>query len=160
MVKSVLKLKKTPRKIEGMDISNFQGELAVGTVVSFTDGLPSKSGYRNYRIKTVNGIDDYGMMSELAFRRLSGDNLPDLLLVDGGRGHLHSINRVMGKLGERDLPEVVAIAKGDEKKGGKTDKIYLTGRKNPIILKSDDPVLLLLMRIRDEAHRRGRILSP
>ena len=123
--------------------------------MSFVDGDPFKPGYRNYKIKSVQGIDDYGMMSELAFRRLSGDNPPDLFVVDGGKGHLLAVNRVMGKFSGSELPEVVAIAKGDEKGPEKKDKIYLAGRKNPLPLNSDNPVLFLLMRVRDEAHRRA-----
>ena len=155
MAQSVLKLKKVPRSIEGIDISNLYGEMAVGTVVSFVDGLPYKSGYRNYRIKGIGGIDDYGMMSELVVRRLSKKNLPDLFVVDGGKGHLLAVKKAMNDFQELDVPEVVAIAKSDDKGQGETDKIYLPDRKNPLSLRSDHPVLFLLMRIRDEAHRRA-----
>ena len=72
--KAILKLKKRPQTIEGLDISNLHGQMAVGTVVSFFDGRPRKSRYRNYRIKAVEGIDDYGMMAELVTRRLSEIN--------------------------------------------------------------------------------------
>ncbi|MFC1533443.1 excinuclease ABC subunit UvrC [Thermodesulfobacteriota bacterium] len=153
--KSVLKLKKIPRNIEGLDISNLHGDMAVGTVVSFVDGLPFKSGYRNYKIRGIDGIDDYGMMSELVRRRLSKGKLPDLFVVDGGKGHLMAVKRVIDSLPAKKIPEVVAIAKADEKKSEKTDKIYLSGRKNPLSLRRDHPVLFLMMRIRDEAHRRA-----
>jgi excinuclease ABC subunit C len=153
LTRSVLKLKKAPRRIEGLDISNLQGSLSVGTVVSFVDCIPFKQGYRNYKIGWGEGIDDYGMISELAQRRLSGENPPDLLLVDGGKGHLSAVKRVMETLSVKVMPEVVAISKADGP--DKTDKVYLAGRKNPLILKKDNPVLLLLMRIRDEAHRRA-----
>ncbi|MFC1869468.1 excinuclease ABC subunit UvrC [Thermodesulfobacteriota bacterium] len=153
--RSVLKLKKRPRSIEGLDISNLQGDMAVGTVVSFLDGLPFRSGYRNYRIRWIDNIDDYGMMSELVLRRLSGDTPPDLFVVDGGKGHLFAVKRVIDNLSGKEIPEVVAIAKADERVQDKTDKIYLPGRKNPLSLKRDHPVLFLLMRIRDEAHRRA-----
>jgi excinuclease ABC subunit C len=153
LTRSVLKLKKAPRRIEGLDISNLQGSLSVGTVVSFVDCIPFKQGYRNYKIGWGEGIDDYGMISELAQRRLSGENPPDLLLVDGGKGHLSAVKRVMEALSGKVMPEVVAISKADGP--GKTDKVYLAGRKNPLTLKKDNPVLLLLMRIRDEAHRRA-----
>jgi len=153
LTQSILKLKKAPRRIEGLDISNLQGSLSVGTAVSFVDCIPFRSGYRNYKIGWGEGIDDYGMISELALRRLSGENPPDLLVVDGGKGHLSAVKRVMETLPGKVMPDVVAISKADGP--DKTDKIYLVGRKDPLILKKDNPVLLLLMRIRDEAHRRA-----
>jgi excinuclease ABC subunit C len=153
LARSILKLKKRPRTIEGLDISNLQGDMAVGTLVSFFEGGPHKAGYRNYRIKGVEGIDDYGMMAELVTRRLSKDELPDLFLVDGGKGHLMAVKRVTDRLRGRAGPDLVAIAKGDN--GDQGDKVYIPGRKNPLVLRSDHPVLHLLMRIRDEAHRRA-----
>ncbi len=155
LAKSVLRLRKLPRAIEGLDISALRGDQAVGTVVSFLDGLPHKPSYRNYKIKGIQGIDDYGMMSEVVSRRLSRGTPPDLFLVDGGKGHLLAVRKAMHDFPELDLPDVVAIAKADERKKSKTDKIYIFGRKNPLSLKSEHPVLLLLMRIRDEAHRRA-----
>jgi excinuclease ABC subunit C len=155
LAKSVLRLKKIPRAMEGIDISTLRGDQAVGTIVSFWDGLPYKSGYRNYKIKGIQGIDDYGMMSEVVSRRLSKGNPPDLFLVDGGKGHLLAVKKAMRNFPGLELPDVVAIAKADDRKRSKTDKIYIFGRKNPLSLKSEHPVLLLLMRIRDEAHRRA-----
>lgn len=154
-VQSVLKLKRPPKYIEGLDISNLQGDEAVGTIVSFVDGLPHRSGYRNYRIKAVNGIDDYAMMTELVERRVSKGQLPDLFLVDGGKGHLAVVKRVLDRQETLDVPEVISIAKHDDKRNEKYDKIYVPERKNPIGLRADHPVLLLMMRIRDEAHRRA-----
>jgi len=154
-VKSVLGLSKVPRFIEGLDISNLKGDMAVGTSVSFVDGLPHRPGYRNYRIRTVNGIDDYGMMAELVKRRLSKGQLPDLFLVDGGKGHLSAVKRVLDRQAITDAPVVVSIAKPDEERNEKTDKIYIPNRKNPLRLSPDHPVQLLMMRIRDEAHRRA-----
>jgi excinuclease ABC subunit C len=153
MARSVLKLKNIPRSVEGLDISNLYGGMAVGTVVSFMDGQPNKSGYRNYKIKGVEGIDDYGMMSELVSRRLSGGNPPDLFVVDGGKGHLMAVVKVMENFPGMEMPDAVAIAKPDEKE--RHEKIYIPGRRNPLSLLSDHPVLLLLMRVRDEAHRRA-----
>lgn len=153
MVKTLLKLKKAPRTIEGLDISNFQGDLAVGAIVSFVDGLPHKSDYRSYKIKNIEGIDDYGMMSEMVSRRLSGDCPPDLFLVDGGKGHLQAVKKVVDRFSGLAVPDVAAIAKGEE--GKSTDKIYIPGRKNALSLRQDHPLLLLFMRIRDEAHRRA-----
>ena len=155
LAKSVLRLKKAPRTIEGLDISTLHGDMAVGTIVSFVEGLPHKSGYRNYRIKGVEGMDDYGMMSEVVSRRLSKGNPPDLFVVDGGKGHLLAVKKTMSTFPGPNALDVVAIAKADERRRSKSDKIYIFGRKNPLPLKRDDPVLLLLMRIRDEAHRRA-----
>jgi excinuclease ABC subunit C len=154
-VQSVLKLKRPPHYIEGLDISNLQGDEAVGTTVSFVDGLPHKSGYRNYRIKAVNGIDDYAMMTELVERRVSKGQLPDLFLVDGGKGHLAVVKKVLERQETLDVPEVISIAKQDDNRKEKHDKIYVPERKNPLSLRADHPVLLLMMRIRDEAHRRA-----
>lgn len=154
LTKSILGLTREPVTIEGLDISNLQGGSAVGTVVSFVDGLPKKSGYRNYRIKRVEGIDDYGMMAEIVTRRLSRGHPPDLFLVDGGKGHLLTVKRVIDQFHGSGAPDVAAIAKGDEQRGN-SDRIYIPGRKNPLSLRGDHPVLLLMMRIRDEAHRRA-----
>ena len=90
-VRQVFGLDQRPRVIEGLDISNLRGGQAVGTVVSFVDGTPHRSGYRNYKIKEVDGIDDYGMMAELVLRRKAKGQLPDLFLVDGGKGHLSAV---------------------------------------------------------------------
>jgi len=155
LAKAHLGLRKLPRTMEGLDISNIHGDLAVGTIVSFVDGLPHKSGYRNYRIKGVEGIDDYGMMSEVLFRRLSKGKPPDLFVVDGGKGHLLTVKKVMEQFSDPEPPDLVAIAKGEERRRSQTDKVYILGRKNPLSLKGDHPVLHLLMRIRDEAHRRA-----
>jgi len=155
MVQSVLMLESIPRFIEGLDISNLKGDIAVGTIVSFVDSLPHRSGYRNFRIKTVEGIDDYGMMAELVERRVRLGRLPDLFLIDGGKGHLHVVERALKQCANPGLPVVVSIAKPDENQNEKCDKIYVHGRKNPLKLKSDHPVLNLMMRIRDEAHRRA-----
>ena len=154
-VKRALKLTRTPRHIEGMDISNIQGDMAVGTVVSFIDGTPHKDGYRNFKIKVVEGIDDYAMMAELVSRRLGREPLPDLFLVDGGKGHLSAVGAVLAGYPGARVPEVRSIAKPDEHRGETHDKLYVPGRKNPVSLGADDPVLLLMMRIRDEAHRRA-----
>jgi excinuclease ABC subunit C len=156
-MKLLFNLKNTPLAIEGMDISNFQGDMAVGTIVSFIEGQPHGSGYKNYKIRSLEGVDDYGMMAELARRRLKKKNLPDLFLIDGGRGHLLAVNKVMAQIlhHSSDQPDLIAIAKADERKGEKSDKIILIERKNPVLLKPDNPILHLLMRIRDEAHRRA-----
>lgn len=150
---SVLQTRRIPHRMEGLDISNIQGESAVGALVSFVDGLPRKAGYRSYRITGVDGIDDYAMMSEMVSRRLKTGDLPDLFLVDGGRGHLQAVMRVVEEAGLADALDVISIAKEHEKGGG--EKVFIPGRKNPLGIRGDDPVLLLLMRVRDEAHRRA-----
>ncbi|MBW2096094.1 MAG: excinuclease ABC subunit UvrC [Deltaproteobacteria bacterium] len=150
-----LRLRRTPKTIEGLDISNLSGEQAVGTMVRFVDGQADRSGYRNYRIKRVQGIDDYGMMAEMVGRRAVKGDLPDLFVVDGGKGHLHAVQKILESAEGEERPAVVAIAKPDETKGEKRDKVYIPGRKNPILLEPNDPILLFLMRIRDEVHRRA-----
>ncbi|MBN1832167.1 MAG: excinuclease ABC subunit UvrC [Deltaproteobacteria bacterium] len=155
LTKSALGLKNAPRNVEGLDISTFHGAFAVGTVVSFVEGRSHKPGYRNYRIKGVEGINDYGMMSEVVSKRLSHGQAPDLFVVDGGKGHLLAVKKTIDEFNGQRKPEVVAIAKADERKKSGMDKIFIIGRKNPLSLKEDDPVRLLLMRIRDEAHRRA-----
>ena len=163
LVKSTIGLQNTPEYIEALDISNFQGDLAVGAVVSFADGEPNRKGYRNFRMKSVAGIDDYGMMTELITRRVKQGNLPDIFLVDGGRGHLaavkHGLETRIRTASEgilpTHLPVVISIAKPDQTRQETCDKIYVWGRKNPLNLRAGHPVLLLMMRIRDEVHRRA-----
>ena len=122
-------------------------------------GCTHKRNYLNYRIKHIDGIDDYGMMSEVVARRLAGPPLPDLFLVDGGKGHLAAVKKVLDENIERSngvtVPDVVSLAKPDEYLGEVNDKIYVPGRKNPVRLAADHPVLFLMMRVRDEAHRRA-----
>ncbi len=157
--RSILNLQNVPRTIEGLDISNLQGVNAVGVVVAFKDGEPDRGNYLNYRIKHIDGIDDYGMMAEVIERRIARPPLPDLFLVDGGKGHLSAVKKVLDHQLERSgatpLPEVISLAKPDKFLGERYDKIYILGRKNPIRLGPDHPVLFLMMRIRDEAHRRA-----
>jgi len=150
-----LKLRQPPRTVEGFDISTLSGDLAVGTLVTFVDGQAARSGYRNYRIRRVQGIDDYGMMAEMVSRRIARGNLPDLFVVDGGKGHLNTVQKILESAGEEVRPAVAAIAKPDETRGENRDKIFVPGRKNAILLETNDPVLLFLMRVRDEVHRRA-----
>jgi len=150
-----LQLRETPRTVEGFDISNLSGDQAVGTMVRFVEGQASRTGYRNYRIKRVQGIDDYGMMAEMVSRRVARGGLPDLFVVDGGKGHLHAVQKILASAEGEGAPAVVAIAKADEKRGENRDKLYVPGRKNPILLEPNDPILLFLMRVRDEVHRRA-----
>jgi len=151
----VLKLKRVPNRIEGIDISNLKGDLAVASLVTFVEGLPQKSAYRNYRIKEVKGIDDYSMMAEVVKRRLKKGTPPDLFVIDGGKGHLSVVLKTIDASGLVQAPETISIAKADKGQPGAIDKIYLPNRKNPLILNRNHPVLSLLMRIRDETHRRA-----
>ncbi len=137
-------LKELPKVIECFDVSLFQGTDAVASQVCFVDGVPEKSRYRKYNIKTVEGTDDYAMMREVLTRRLKKANFPDLLLVDGGKGQLGVAMAVCKDLG-LEL-KLAAIAKDPE-------RLFLPNRKNPIVLKEHTRERYLLERIRDEAHR-------
>lgn len=155
--------------VECVDISNLQGREAVGSVVVFVNGEPEKSRYRIYNIRTLFTPDDYGMMREVLRRRYLPDQvadnkvsrrlgypLPDLLLVDGGKGQLAVAKRVMKEA--EVAVSIAAIAKAKKTHGEKKshpDLVYIPGRKNPLGLRRDSAELLLLMRIRDEAHRFG-----
>jgi excinuclease ABC subunit C len=152
---SVLKLRRVPYHIEAIDVSNLRGEHPVASLVSFLRGIPQRAGYRNYRIKEVQGIDDYAMIAEAVRRRLKKGEGPDLFLIDGGRGHLSAAKRAIEALGLENSPDVVSIAKADRGEAGAVDKIYLESRKNPLMLPRGNPVLFFLMRVRDETHRRA-----
>lgn len=148
-LKALLGLAKCPVRIEAFDISNIRGQQATASMVSFFMGRPDKDNYRRFRIKTVEGIDDYAMMAEAVRRRyarLIAEHapLPDLVLIDGGRAHLMTAARELASLGVH-LP-VASIAKEQE-------HIYVTGKEDPIRLRSDTPALNLIRRVRDEAHR-------
>ena len=151
-----LRLTRSPESIECLDISNISGQLAVGSLVRFQGGQPESGHFRHYRIKTVDGPDDYKMMGEVLRRRLTRgleeDNLPDLFMVDGGRGQLGVAMEVAAELGISERLDWLGIAKERAEEG---EKLYQPGRKNPIMLAKHDPALLYLMRIRDEAHRFG-----
>ncbi|NVM26129.1 MAG: excinuclease ABC subunit UvrC [Desulfobacterales bacterium] len=153
--KSMLHLARKPGHIEGIDISNLKGDLAVASLVAFVEGMPQRSDYRNYRIREVEGIDDYAMIAEVIRRRLNKGQPPDLFVIDGGKGHLSVAMRTIDSLGLDNPPDVISIAKADQGEPGTADKIYLPNRKNPLILARNHPVLSLLMRLRDETHRRA-----
>lgn len=153
--RTILHLKRRPGHIEGIDISNLRGDLAVASLVTFVEGLPQKSDYRNYRIRDVDGIDDYAMIAEVIKRRLGKGKPPDCFVIDGGRGHLSVALKAIADLGLEDPPDVISIAKADQGKPRAIDRIYLPNRKNPLILSRSNPVLSLLMRLRDETHRRA-----
>ena len=142
---SALGLDKEPKRIEAFDISDIGGTLAVGSMVAFKDGKPDKSNYRRFKIKTVLGNDDYAMMAEVVRRRYGRlVTKPDLIVIDGGLGHLEAVLRVLKEL-DLKLP-IIAIAKSEE-------LIYTVNHKNPVKLSADSGVLRLIQRARDEAHR-------
>ncbi len=151
-----LRLSKPPNSIECLDISNISGKQAVGSLVHYFHGEPLKTHFRHYKITTVTGPDDYAMMEEVLERRIKKgideDNLPDLFLIDGGRGQLSVALRVAEKYKITERLDWLGIAKEKEEEG---EKLYKPGRKNPIMLPYHNPALLYLMRIRDEAHRFG-----
>jgi len=147
---SLIGLSNIPERIEAFDISNIRGEFAVGSMVVFQDGKPLKSSYRHFKIKTVEGIDDYLMIEEVLARRLEHiktgrDRAPDLLVIDGGKGHLNSAIRAMKQMEITNIP-VISIAKAEE-------IIYTPSKTEPIKLSRSDEVLKLIQRLRDEAHR-------
>jgi excinuclease ABC subunit C len=155
-VKDSLSLSKLPFSIECFDISNIQGDIAVASMIRFEDGKPARSRYRRFRIKTVFGANDYAMMYEVLKRRLrraeeENWELPDLILIDGGKGQLNIVHQVLTELGFLDNVELASIAKGREE--GESDKIYIPGRKDPMPFNRNSQELLFLMRVRDEAHR-------
>ena len=155
-MEKVLHLNHPPNRIECLDISNISGKQAVGSLVCFTRGEADKGNFRHYKIRSVDGPNDYAMMHEVLERRLQRgqqeNNLPDLFVVDGGKGQLGIALAVATELGIIDQVDWIGIAKEKQDEG---EKLYKPGRKNPILLPSHNPILLYLMRIRDEAHRFG-----
>ncbi len=151
-----LHLEAPPQSIECLDISTISGTNAVGSLVRFSDGEPDTAGYRHYRITGVAGPDDYAMMKEVLQRRfkraVEKDDLPDLFMVDGGRGQLGIAEAALRDVDRNMGVTLLGIAKEREQEG---EKLYRAGRKNPIMLPPHSPVLLFLMRVRDEAHRFG-----
>jgi len=151
-LKRLLRLDRAPRRIEGFDISNTMGAQSVASMVVWEDGQAKKSDYRKFRIKTVEGANDFASMQEVVTRRYGETEdlpLPDLVLVDGGLGQLAAALDGLRKVGHADLP-VIGLAKA---RGEKEERIFLAGRKNPIILHPSSPATHLVQRIRDEAHR-------
>lgn len=149
----ILKLNAPPQRIEGYDISNIQGQLAVGSMVVFHDGKPESKHYRRFRIKTVEGADDFSMMKEVIGRRFNNakdDNegkwvLPDLILIDGGKGQLSAALEALIDKGVGDTA-IIGLAKERE-------EIFLPRQSNPILLDERSAARRLLQRVRDEAHR-------
>jgi excinuclease ABC subunit C len=162
-LKEKIHLKKVPRRIEAFDISNLQGGNAVGSMVFFQDGKPDKERYRHFKIKTIEGADDYGMMYEVLLRRyqkgVEENDLPDLILLDGGRGQLNVAQEVFKELKVKDI-DLISLAKErpvEESHPSRfrksEEKVYHPQFKAPFLLGRHSPLLHLLDRIRDEAHR-------
>jgi excinuclease ABC subunit C len=153
-----LHLGRIPRRIEAFDISNIQGVYAVGSLVSFEDGKPNKERYRHFKIRTVEGADDYGMMYEVLLRRyqkaVEENDLPDLVLLDGGRGQLNVAQEVFKELKVKEM-DVISLAKERAFEGTlKTEeKVFHPQYKEPFVFGRQSPLLHFLDRIRDEAHR-------
>lgn len=147
-----------PRRIECFDISTISGNETVATMVSFEDGKKHAAGYRKYKIKSLEQIDDYGAMREALVRRFkrakSENNLPDLLMIDGGKGHLNVARKVFSELNIISV-DVISLAKeeGRHDKGQTLEQVFLPNAKDPIILNRHSQILFLLQKIRDEAHR-------
>lgn len=151
-LKRLLHLEKAPRRIEGFDISTTMGDQSVASFVVWEEGQAKKSDYRKFRIKTVAGANDFASMKEVVARRYRATEnlpLPDLVLIDGGLGQLAAALEGLKEAGHPDLP-IVGLAKA---RGEKEERVFLPGRKNPIVLRPSSPATHLLQRIRDEAHR-------
>ncbi len=158
-----LHLRNAPKRIECFDISNIQGGFAVGSMVTFDEGQSDTSRYRRFRIKTVQGQDDFGSMFEVLSRRFrrsreTGD-VPDLLVVDGGRGQLNVAVQVLREL-EIGEVDVVGLAKSRVTRAAREaeierseERVFLPGRVNPVVLRRNSNALFVLQRVRDEAHR-------
>lgn len=166
-LKRLLRLEHAPRRIEGFDISNTMGRQSVASMVVWEDGQMNKADYRRFKIQTVAGANDFASMQEVVARRY-GDSedlaRPDLILIDGGLGQLAAAMEGLRQVGRRDQV-VMGLAKA---RGEKDERIFLPGRKNPILLKPNAPSTHLVQRIRDEAHRfaitfhrklRGKVLT-
>jgi len=154
-LQKALNLPAVPRRIEGYDISNIQGTAATGSMVVFEEGRPKSANYRRFKIKTVPEANDYAMLQEVIrrrFKRVSGQDtgkdwaiLPDLILIDGGKGQLNAVRQAAKEVGADKIP-LSSLAKENE-------EIYLPGKSSPVILPRNSAGLQLLQRVRDEAHR-------
>jgi excinuclease ABC subunit C len=149
-LKKVLGLEKVPRSIEGFDIAHLGGEDTVASLVAFIDGLPFKDGYRKFKIKSVQGVDDFASMREVItrrFKRLHDEDgvFPDILLIDGGKGQLNAALDAFAALGITP-PTVISLAKQEE-------EIFRPGESESIRLSRHSAALRLLQYVRDEAHR-------
>ncbi|VTS02440.1 excinuclease ABC subunit UvrC [Tuwongella immobilis] len=149
-LKKILGLKEVPRTIEGVDIAHLGGQDTVASLVSFLDGIPFKNGYRKYKIRTVEGIDDFASIREIIsrrFRSAANDEsiFPDILLIDGGKGQLNAARDVFKMLGV-EPPCLISLAKQEE-------EIFRPGESESIKLSRSSEALRILQSVRDEAHR-------
>jgi excinuclease ABC subunit C len=160
-VQDKLHLAKLPHRIECYDISNIQGQDAVASRVVFIDGAPDKNLYRRYKIRTVEGANDFAMMREVLDRRFSRaeEELPDLVVVDGGRGQLAQAVAILDELSVQGVG-VVGLAKARVERDFKasevkssSERIFIPNRKNPVPLMPHTGAYKLLTHVRDEAHR-------
>ena len=163
-LREAVRLSQLPRRIECYDVSTLGGTLAVASRVVFEDGLPRKNDYRRYRVREAEGGDDYGCLREVVGRRLdrvATEPLPDLLMVDGGKGQLAVVTAALTDRGLTVDHAGIAKERDDEgpsprvrRSGGlKAERLFLPGRKDAVLLPPDSRGLLLLQRVRDEAHR-------
>ena len=159
-----LHLRNTPKRIECYDISNLQGSMVVGSQATFDEGEPRKDLYRRYRIRTVEGQDDFASMYEVLSRRLKRASAeaeyPDLWVIDGGKGQLNVALEVLREFKLLDQIDVISLAKqhvlNDPRERAvikSEERVFLPNRKDPIVLPKNSTALFLLVRIRDEAHR-------
>ncbi len=149
-MQQALDLPRLPLRIECFDISNISGKEAVGSMVVFLEGRPARGEYRRFRVRTVKGIDDYRMMQEVIRRRYTRaieekQALPDLVVIDGGKGHLSAVKTVLDEIGLAALP-IISIAKQHE-------HIFKPDKSGPLIFPQNSPFLEMIRRLRDEAHR-------
>ena len=152
-MKKILSLKRYPRRVECYDISHISGVDKVGSMVVFIDGEPDKTSYRRFKIKTVEGSNDFACLKEVLKRRLlklgtdEEENfpMPDLIVIDGGKGQLSSVNEVMGEFKDLKI-DLISLAEREE-------EIFTLFSNEPIVLPRRDFVLKMLQRLRDEAHR-------
>ncbi|MCU0698972.1 MAG: excinuclease ABC subunit UvrC [Myxococcaceae bacterium] len=163
-LKDKLHLSKLPHRMECFDISHFQGSALVASQVASVDTQPDPSRYRHYKLKTVAGNDDFASMHEILTRRfkrgLEEGDLPDLIVIDGGKGQLASAAAAMRDLGVEGV-DLVSLAKSrdldspepDAQQDRSPERVFLVGRKDPIVLPQTSPELFALTRLRDEAHR-------
>ena len=148
-----LSLPAIPRHVECFDNSNFQGSFPVAAMVYFRDGLPDKNEYRKFNIKTVEGINDFASMKEVVMRRYKrllneGSILPELVIIDGGKGQLNAALEGLSELGMSGKTSIIGLAKNEE-------EIFFPGDKESIKLPWNSESLKLIRRIRDEVHRFG-----
>lgn len=160
-IQAKFKLPELPRRMECYDISNFQGSQTVGSQVVFEDGLPKSEDYRRYRIRTVEGSNDFASMKEMLERRLRHTEYdePQLIVVDGGKGQLKMALEALREIGRPEIP-VVGIAKArtkgefsDQEVSGTEERFFLPGRTNPVTFVKNSEALQILVNLRDEAHR-------